>query len=70
VAQSGRAMWRPAWLGRVFVVRPCRVCSIPRDFRAMLFLGFSLPPWRLFLLNVVYLSVSSMKFLKTPKDAI
>jgi len=63
-------MWRLAWLGRVFVVRPCRVRAIPRDFRATLFRGFSLPPWRSFLQNVVYLSVASMKFLKMPKDAV
>jgi len=70
LARCGRATWRLAWLGRVFVVRPCSVRSIPRDFRVTLFRGFSFPPWRSFLLNVVYLSVSSMKFLKMPKDAV
>jgi len=70
MARSGHAMWWPAWLGWVFVVRPCRVRSIPRDFRVTLFPGFSLPHWRSFLVNVVYLSVSSMKFLKMPKDAV
>jgi len=43
---------------------PCRVCSILRDFHVTLLRSFFRPPWHSFLLNVVQLSVSLIKFLK------